>query len=66
MKKRELLKGFWDRIGRLRMNMEKDKKKEMSKVNQGIIVCGQQIVTADIALFSRLGCLGLLQNHLLL
>jgi len=40
------------------MNMDKDKKKETSKVNQGIIVCGQQIATADIALFSRFIALG--------
>src|SRR5690554_8222002 len=46
MEKRELLKGFWDKAGRTRMNMDKDKKKETSKVNQGIIVCGQQIATA--------------------
>jgi len=58
MEKRELLKGFWDRTGRTRMNMDKDKKKETSKVNQGIIVCGQQIATADIALFSRFIALG--------
>jgi DNA primase len=27
MEKRELLKGFWDKAGRTRMNMDKDKKK---------------------------------------
>ncbi len=58
MEKRELLKGFWDKTGRTRMNMDKDKKKETSKVNQGIIVCGQQIATADIALFTRFIALG--------
>ncbi|WP_075603943.1 DNA primase [Saccharicrinis aurantiacus] len=58
MEKRELLKGFWDKTGRTRMNMDKDKKKETSKVSQGIIVCGQQIATADIALFSRFIALG--------
>ena len=58
MEKRELLKGFWDKTGRTRMNMDKDKKKETSKVNQGIIVLGQQIATADIALFSRFIALG--------
>ena len=35
-----------DKAGRTRMNMDKDKKKDTSKVNQGIIVCGQQIATA--------------------
>jgi DNA primase len=58
MEKRELLKGFWDKTGRTRMNMDKDKKKETSKVNQGVIVLGQQIATADIALFSRFIALG--------
>lgn len=58
MEKRELLKGFWDKTGRTRMNMDKDKKKEISKVNQGIIICGQQIATADIALFTRFIALG--------
>jgi len=53
MEKREFLKGLWDGIGRTRMNMEKDKKKEVSSVDQGVIVCGQQMATADIALFSR-------------
>ena len=58
MEKRELLKGFWDKTGRTRMNMDKDKKKEISKVNQGIMTCGQQIATADIALFTRFIALG--------
>jgi len=62
MEKRELIKGFWDRTGRTRMNMDKDKKKETSKVNQGIIICGQQIATADIALFSRFIALGFSQT----
>lgn len=53
MEKRELLKGFWDKTGRTRMNMDKDKKKETSSVDQAVIVCGQQMATADIALFSR-------------
>jgi DNA primase catalytic core len=53
MEKRELLKGFWDKTGRTRINIDKDKKKEMSRVDQGVIVCGQQIATADIALFNR-------------
>ncbi len=53
MEKREFLKGLWDGTGRTRMNMDKDKKKETTSVDQGIIVCGQQMATADIALFSR-------------
>lgn len=53
MEKREFLKGLWDGTGRTRMNMDKDKKKETTSVDQGVIVLGQQMATADIALFSR-------------
>lgn len=52
--KREFLKGIWDNVGRSRMNMEKDKKREMTSVDCGVIVSGQEMATADIALFSRL------------
>ena len=51
--KREFLKGLWDGTGRNRMNMDKDKKREVTKVNSGIIITGQEMATADIALFSR-------------
>jgi len=50
----EFLKGLWKAIGRSRMNMDKDKKKETTAVDTGIILCGQEMPTADIALFSRL------------
>lgn len=50
----EFLKGLWDSTGRTRMNMDKDKKKETTAVDSGIIVSGQEMPTADIALFSRL------------
>lgn len=52
--KREFLKGLWDGTGRTRMNMELDKKKETTAVDSGIILSGQEMATADIALFSRL------------
>lgn len=52
--KREFLKGLWDGTGRSRMNMDKDKKKEMTAVRCGVMVSGQEMSTADIALFSRL------------
>lgn len=58
MEKREFLKGLWDGTGRTRMNMDKDKKKETTRVEQGVMVCGQQMMTADIALFSRVIILG--------
>lgn len=51
--KREFLKGLWDGVGRNRMNMEKDKKREQTRVDSGIILTGQEMATADIALFSR-------------
>ena len=51
--KREFLKGIWDGVGRNRMNMEKDKKREVTRVDSGVIITGQEMATADIALFSR-------------
>lgn len=53
MEKREFIKGLWDGNGRSRMNMDKDKKREMTSVDQAVIITGQQMATADIALFSR-------------
>lgn len=52
--KREFLKGIWDGTGRTRMNMDLDKRKETTAVNSGLILSGQEMPTADIALFSRL------------
>jgi DNA primase catalytic core len=54
MEKREFLKGMWDGVGRTRMNMDKDKKKETTSVDKAIVLTGQQMATADIALFSRM------------
>ena len=51
--KREFLKGLWDGAGRNRMNMDKDKKREVTRVDCGVILSGQELATADIALFSR-------------
>ncbi len=50
----EYLKGLWDGTGRNRMNMDKDKKMETTAVDCSIILSGQEMPTADIALFSRL------------
>jgi hypothetical protein len=44
---------LWDGTGRNRMNMEKDRKKEMTAVDTGIVLTGQEMTTADNALFSR-------------
>ena len=35
------------------MNMDRDKKREITKVDAAVIVSGQEMATADIALFSR-------------
>lgn len=51
--KREFLKGLWDGTGRSRMNMDRDKKREITQVDSGVVVSGQEMATADIALFSR-------------
>lgn len=50
----EFVKGLWDGTGRTRMNMGTDKKKETTAVDAGVIISGQEMPTADIALFSRL------------
>lgn len=54
IKKIEWLKDLWGGIGRSRMNMDKDKKREQARVDSGIIITGQEMPTADIALFTRL------------
>jgi DNA primase catalytic core len=59
----EFLKGLWDGTGRTRMNMDKDKKKETTNVDCGIILTGQEMPTADIALFSRLIFLSFSKNE---
>lgn len=49
----EFLKGTWDLIGRTRMSLNKDGQKEMTAVDSGIILTGQEMPTKDNALFSR-------------
>ncbi|HZK69847.1 MAG TPA: hypothetical protein VFC36_09695, partial [Paludibacter sp.] len=63
MEKREFLKGMWDGVGRTRMNMDKDKKKETTSVDQAVVLTGQQMATADIALFSRVTFLSFTQTE---
>jgi len=50
----EFLKGLWDGSGRSRMNMDRDKRREITQVDAGVILTGQEMPTRDIALFSRL------------
>ena len=54
LEKREFLKGLWDGAGRSRMNMENDKRRETTAVDCGVVMSGQEMPTADIALFNRL------------
>jgi len=49
----ELLKSVYDGTGRTRLNMERDKKRETTAVDCGVIFSGQEMPTFDIALFSR-------------
>jgi DNA primase catalytic core len=49
----ETLKSIYDAIGRSRMNMDKGKKKETTAVNGGVMLSGQEMPTADVALFTR-------------
>lgn len=61
VKVQEFLKSLWDGTGRTRMNMDLDKKKETTAVDASIILSGQEMPTADIALFTRLIFLQFLQ-----
>lgn len=54
LSRREFLKGLYDGVGRTRMNMDRDKKRETTAVDCGVILSGQEMPTIDIALFSRL------------
>ena len=52
-KKIEFLKGLWDGVGRTRMKMNEMNRREVTEVKAGVIMSGQEMPTADIALFSR-------------
>ncbi len=54
LSRREFLKGLYDGVGRTRMNMDRDKKRETTAVDCGVILSGQEMPTIDIAIFSRL------------
>lgn len=49
----ETLKSIYDAIGRNRLNFENRRKKETTQVNSAVILSGQEMPTADVALFSR-------------
>ncbi|MBR6492191.1 MAG: DNA primase, partial [Bacteroidales bacterium] len=52
IKKLEWLKGLWGGLGRSKMNID-TKNRERARVDSGIILTGQEMPTADIALFHR-------------
>lgn len=52
--KQEILKGIWEGTGRTRINLDNDKRRETTAVDCGVIISGQEMPTADIALFSRM------------
>ena len=54
IKKLQFLKDIWGGVGRMRMNMDKDKKREQARVDSAVILTGQEMPTADPALFTRL------------
>ena len=53
VEKYEFLKGIYDGSGRTRLNLDNEKKREMTAVDCGVVLSGQEMPTADIALFSR-------------
>lgn len=50
----ELLKGVYNSKGRSRINIDRDKKTEVTPIDCGLILTGQEIPNADPALFGRL------------
>lgn len=49
----EMLKGAYENRGRGKMDMDRDKKRKQLPVDSGVILSGQEMTTADNALFSR-------------
>ena len=54
LNRREFIKGLYDGVGRTRMNMDRDKKRETTAVDCGVILSGQEMPTIDIAIFARM------------
>ena len=53
VEKREIIKGIWDGSGRTRMSMSGSNKKETTPVDAALILTGQEMPTADIAMLKR-------------
>lgn len=54
LQKIEFFKNLWDAVGRVRINMDLDKKREQAHVDSAVILTGQEIPAIDPALYSRL------------
>lgn len=63
VEKVELLKGAWDGVGRTRMSLDFEGRREMTAVDSGIILTGQEMPTLDPALFNRVILLSFLKNQ---
>lgn len=50
----EIIKGAYDGVGRACMDMDRGKQIERTPVDCGVIVCGQEMPTLDIAMFTRI------------
>lgn len=50
----EIIKGVYDGVGRMRMDMDMGKKIEKTPVECGVVLSGQEMPTLDIAMFSRM------------
>lgn len=50
----EIIKGAYDGVGRSRMDMDRGKQMERTPVDCGVMVCGQEMPTLDIAMFTRM------------
>ena len=55
MRRRLLISlAFTDCVGRNRLNIDRDRRRETTAVESGIMLSGQQMPTSDIAMFSRM------------
>ena len=54
IRKREFLKGLWDGTGRSKIDIDNGGQRVTTAVDCGVVMSGQEMPTADIALFNRL------------
>ncbi|MFW5916596.1 MAG: hypothetical protein ACOCTM_03895, partial [Bacteroidota bacterium] len=59
----EMLKSAYDGIGRKKGGIEKGKKTKVSSINAGIVLTGQEMPTADVALLKRVILLQFYKNE---